>query len=97
MEAVKKGRDRQDIHERIRVHSMDAAKQVKVEGKRNDLVERLASDPAIGLSFEEIHSILDPKNFIGMAPRQVEDFISESVRPVLEKYGSADYQSELRV
>lgn len=84
MDAVKKGGDRQELHERIRMHSMEAAKQVKVEGKANDLIERIVNDEAFNLTLEEVNTILDPKNFIGRSPQQVEEFIEEHVRPVLE-------------
>lgn len=89
MEAVKKGGDRQELHERIRVHSMEAAKQVKVEGKKNDLIERIAADEMFGLSIDELNSVLAPENYVGRAPQQVEEFINEYVKPVLEKIGRA--------
>ncbi|MGG7162509.1 adenylosuccinate lyase [Clostridium ihumii] len=84
MEAVKRGGDRQELHERIRIHSMDAARRVKEEGESNDLIERIINDNAFPLSKEEILSIIDPKNFIGRAPGQVEDFMNEYVNPILE-------------
>jgi adenylosuccinate lyase len=83
MEAVKKGGDRQELHERIRVHSMEAGKMVKVEGKSNDLLERIAKDPMFGLSIEELKSIMDARNFVGRSPRQVEEFINENLKNVL--------------
>lgn len=86
MEAVKKGGDRQELHERIRVHSMDAGMQVKVYGKENDLVDRIAGDEAFNMSKEEILSAMKPENFIGRAPQQTEDFVNEFVKPILEKY-----------
>ncbi len=97
MEAVKRGGDRQALHERIRVHSMEAGRAVKMEGKENDLIVRIASDKAFKLSLEEINEILDPKNFIGRAPEQVEDFIAEHVKPVIDMSQSIDVESELRV
>ncbi|HHW47101.1 MAG TPA: adenylosuccinate lyase [Clostridiaceae bacterium] len=97
MEAVKRGGDRQELHERIRIHSMEAAKKVKVEGEKNDLIERIASDSAFGLKLEEINSVLDPKNYIGRAPEQVEEFIEEYIRPVLRQYSDEDVDVELKV
>ncbi len=85
MEAVKKGGDRQELHERIRVHSMEAARLVKEEGKANDLLDRIAQDPSFGMSREEIEAIMKPENFIGMAPEQTLDYIMNSVNPILDK------------
>ena len=84
MQAVKKGGDRQELHERIRVHSMDAGRVVKVEGGENDLMARIAADDAFGLGAEELQSILNPSDFVGRAPQQTEEFIREYVNPVLE-------------
>ena len=75
MDAVKRGGDRQELHEQIRVHSLAAARTVKEEGKPNDLVERIAADPTFGISKEEILKILKPENFIGRAAQQVEEFL----------------------
>ena len=97
MEAVKRGGDRQIIHERIRAHSMEAAKKVKVEGKKNDLLERIASDPAFGMGIEELKSVLEPGNYIGRAPQQVEEFISEHVAPILKKSKFEEIAVELNV
>lgn len=97
MEAVKRGGDRQELHERIRVHSMEAAKQVKVEGKKNDLIERIANDKMFGLNIEELNAVLDPKNYVGRSPQQVEEFIEEYVKPVLEKNKVEDIKVELKV
>ena len=97
MEAVKRGKDRQELHERIRIHSMEAAKQVKEKGKENDLIERIVSDKLFGLSIEEINKVLDPKNYVGRAPQQVEEFINENVKPVLEKNSVEDIEIDLRV
>ncbi|MCB2356949.1 adenylosuccinate lyase [Clostridium estertheticum] len=83
MEAVKKGGDRQDLHEHIRVHSMDAAKRVKEEGLNNDLIERIINDPIFKMSKEEIIAVIDPIKFVGRAPSQVVDFIAEYVNPIL--------------
>jgi len=84
MEAVKKGGDRQDLHERIRVHSMEAGKVVKVEGGNNDLLSRIAADPAFGMTLEELESVMDPKNFVGRAPQQTEEFVNDYIRPIVE-------------
>ena len=84
MDAVKKGGDRQELHEKIRVHSMEAGKTVKMEGKDNNLAELIANDPSFGLSLEEINAVMKPENFVGRAPQQVEDFLNDYVKPVLE-------------
>jgi len=97
MEAVKRGGDRQELHERIRMHSMEAAKKVKVDGEKNDLIERIASDSAFGLNLEEIKSVLNPKNYIGRAPEQVEEFIEEYIKPVLQQYNDEYVDVELKV
>jgi len=81
---TKYGGDRQVLHEAIRVHSMEAAKNVKVNGGENDLIERIAADPIFGMKLEDLKKILDPKNFVGRAPQQVEEYITGSVRPVVE-------------
>lgn len=97
MEAVKRGGDRQELHEKIRVHSMEAGKKVKVEGEKNDLIERIASDEAFGLSLEELKAVLEPKNYIGRSPEQVVDFINDFVKPVLERNNVGDIVVELKV
>ncbi|MBY6835930.1 adenylosuccinate lyase [Clostridium botulinum] len=84
MEAVKRGQDRQELHEKIRVHSMAAAQRVKGEGLDNDLIERIISDNSFGLTKEEILSIIDAKKFVGRAPSQVVEFIDEYVNPIIE-------------
>jgi len=84
MDAVKRGGDRQELHERIREHSMAAGAVVKKEGKENDLVDRIANDSAFGMTKEEIEAILEPKNFVGRAPEQTEEFIDAVVKPVLD-------------
>ncbi len=85
MDAVKLGGDRQELHEKIRTHSMDAANVVKVEGGKNDLIERIVNDPAFGLTINDINKILAPKNFIGRAPGQVKEYIEQQVMPVIEQ------------
>ena len=84
MDAVKAGGDRQELHERIRQHSMAAGKVVKEEGKENDLLERIASDPAFGMDMNQLRSIMKPENFVGRAPEQTEEYIRDFVRPVLD-------------
>ncbi|MDR1831530.1 MAG: adenylosuccinate lyase [Fusobacteriaceae bacterium] len=86
MECVKAGGDRQELHERIRVHSMEAGKRVKLEGKENDLTERIIADPTFKLNKEKFLSLINPKNFIGFSREQTEEFIRDEVDPVLEKY-----------
>jgi len=85
MEAVKRGGDRQELHERIRVHSMEAARMVKQEGKENDLIERIINDDFFKLSKEDILNSIDSKKYIGRAPGQVIDFIEVEVNPILTK------------
>ncbi|HHY82072.1 MAG TPA: adenylosuccinate lyase [Clostridiales bacterium] len=84
MEAVKRGGDRQELHERIRTYSMEAALQVKEKGESNNLISKIASDPAFGFSKEELDRIMDPKNFIGRAPEQVIEFLDDHVEPILQ-------------
>jgi len=86
MDAVKRGADRQQIHERIRVHSMAAAKVVKEEGGENDLLTRIAGDPIFGVTLEELNSIIKPEKYVGRAPEQTEEFIRDVVMPKLESY-----------
>ena len=93
MDAVKKrGADRQQLHEKIREHSMAASRVVKVEGGENDLLERIAVDEAFGVTLEELEKILKPENYTGRAKEQTEDFLNECIKPVLEKY--ADVESD---
>ncbi len=86
MDAVKRGGNRQELHERIRVHSMEAGKQVKVEGKENDLLDRIAGDEMFGVTLDELKTLLDPSKYVGRSPEQVTEFLSECVNPVLDKY-----------
>jgi adenylosuccinate lyase len=98
MECVKAGGDRQELHERIRVHSMEAGKQVKVEGKDNDLIDRIVNDDYFKLDKAKLLSILEPKNFIGFAAEQTEKFINIEIKPILEKYKALlGMDSELKV
>lgn len=84
MEAVKRGGDRQELHESIRVHSMAAARRVKEDGLNNDLIERIINDNSFKMSKQEILDVIDPVKFIGRAPSQVVEFIDEYVNPILE-------------
>ncbi len=98
MDAVKKGGDRQDLHEKIRVYSMEAGRKVKMEGEKNNLCELIAQDPAFGMTLEEINSVLKPENFVGRAPEQVDDFLNGCVNPILEKNSTlADVTVEINV
>lgn len=92
MDAVKKrGADRQQLHERIRVHSMAASKVIKEEGGENDLLERIANDEAFGVTLEELENILQPEKYTGRAKEQTEDFLNDFVNPVLEKYKDIEF------
>ena len=84
MDGVKRGGDRQELHEKIRVYAQEAGMAVKRDGLKNDLIERIAADPAFGLSKEDILDILEPEKYTGCASRQVEQFLAELVRPLLE-------------
>ncbi len=85
MDCVKKGGNRQELHELIREHSMEAALHVKRDGLDNDLLKIIADDEAFGVSFEELEKNMDPKKYVGCAPHQVERFLKEHVNGVLEK------------
>jgi adenylosuccinate lyase len=90
MEAVKRGGDRQAIHERIRQHSMEAGNRMKMEGAPNDLLDRIAADPAFGMTRRDLDTIMNVADFVGRAPQQTEEFIKEWIDPLLkraEKYG----------
>ncbi|MCI1955892.1 MAG: adenylosuccinate lyase [Oscillospiraceae bacterium] len=98
MDAVKRGADRQKMHERIRVHSMAASRVVKEEGGKNDLLARIAADPAFGVTLEELNKIVRPERYVGRAPQQTEEFLDETVNPVLEKYRDvSDEKAEISV
>lgn len=84
MECVKAGGDRQELHEKIRSHSMESARLVKTEGKDNDLIERIKSDRAFAAIHDKIESILAPENFIGRASQQTEKFIKTEIEPILK-------------
>ena len=97
MESVKRGGNRQELHEKLRVHSHAAAAKVKLEGGQNDLIERIANDPAFPISREEIEKELDPKKYIGRSVSQVEEFLCNTVEPILKRLYSGDVSSELKV
>ncbi len=85
MDAVKAGGDRQELHERIRTLSMEAGRNVKVEGKENNLLELIAADPAFNMSLEELQKTMEPSKYIGRSKEQVEAFLSKVISPVLEE------------
>lgn len=86
MDAVKAGGDRQELHERIRTLSMEAGRRVKVEGLDNNLLELIAADPAFNLTLEDLHKNMDPSLYTGRSKWQVEEFLSEVVKPILNEY-----------
>lgn len=97
MEAVKRGGNRQELHEALRTHSHAAAAEVKRGSGKNDLIARIAADPVFGLTEEEIIAHLEPKKYIGRSESQVEEFISSVVEPLVKKYGSGEIKTELKV
>lgn len=99
MDAVKKGGNRQELHERIRIHSIAAGNTVKRQGLPNDIIKRIAEDSAFMLSEEEIGCHMEPRDYIGRASDQVTDFINENVAPVLDRYSDtiSDEKAELKV
>jgi adenylosuccinate lyase len=84
MDAVKAGGDRQELHERIRTLSMEAGRRVKEEGLDNNLLELIAADPAFGMSLEDLEKTMEPSRYIGCAPHQVERYLNEVIRPILD-------------
>ena len=86
MDAVKAGGDRQELHERIRELSMEAGRTVKIEGKDNDLLERIAADPAFNLTIEELQKSMEPSRYVGRAKEQTTAFITKTVQPVLDAH-----------
>ncbi|MGN0334752.1 MAG: adenylosuccinate lyase [Lachnospiraceae bacterium] len=85
MDAVKNGGNRQELHERIRELSMEAGKNVKMEGKENNLLELIAADPAFHLTLEELQKCMDPSRYVGRSKEQTEEFINDIIRPILEE------------
>ena len=92
MDAAKRGANRQELHEHVRVHSMAASKVIKEEGGENDLLERIANDPIFGVTLDELKGIVDPHKYVGRAPRQTEIFLHDVVKPILDRY--ADTETE---
>ena len=86
MDAVKAGGDRQELHERIRELSMEAGRNVKENGGENNLLELIAADPAFGLSLEDLKKTMEPSRYVGCAPAQVDAFLGQVVKPILEEY-----------
>ena len=98
MDAVKAGGDRQELHERIRVHSMAAGKVVKDEGKPNDLLDRIAADPAFNVTREDLDRVMKPENYVGRAPEQTEEYLRDVIRPILdENKGLLGAEAEINV
>ncbi len=98
MDAVKRGADRQQLHERIRVHSMEASRVIKEEGGENDLLARIAGDPAFGVTLEELTALVSPEKYVGRAPQQVEEFLAGEVADVLERYNEVpEEKTEINV
>ena len=85
MDAVKAGGDRQELHERIRELSMEAGKNVKVEGKENNLLELIAADPAFNMTLEDLQKTMDPSKYVGRSKEQVEAFLKNVIRPILDE------------
>ena len=97
MEAVKRGGNRQELHEALREHSHAAARKVKLEGGANDLIDRIVADPLFPLSREEIDEQMAPEKYVGRAPSQVTEFLRDEIAPLLEKYPDEAIQAELNV
>ena len=99
MDAVVRGGDRQELHERIRVLSQEAGRNVKDLGLSNNLIDLIAADPAFGMTKEELTAHLEPSRYIGRCPEQVEEFLTQAVQPVLEKYAGVlgEKETELKV
>ncbi len=86
MRSVKRGGDRQELHEKVRRHALAAGERVKMHGLENDLLDRIAADPAFGVTREELEDELRPERFVGRAPEQVDEFLTDWVDPVLNRY-----------
>ncbi len=85
MDAVKMGGNRQELHERIRELSMEAGKNVKVEGKENNLLELIAADSAFPMKLEDLQKTMEPSRYVGRSKEQVESFLTKVIQPVLDK------------
>lgn len=97
MEAVKRGANRQELHEKIRSYSMEVTKEIKLEGKPNTLIDKMAADPAFMMNRDEILALLQPENYVGRAPEQVDEFLKERVNPVLAGTDFHDVNVDLNV
>ncbi len=97
MEAVKRGGNRQELHEALREHSHAAARKVKLEGGQNDLIDRIVADKLFPLSREEIDAQMDPEKYVGRAPSQVTEFLRDEIAPLLAKYPDETIEAELNV
>ena len=97
MEAVKRGGNRQVLHEALREHSHAAARKVKLEGGTNDLIDRILADPLFPLTKEEINEQMAPEKYVGRAPAQVVEFLAEEIAPILERYPDEGLKTELKV
>ena len=97
MESVRRGGDRQELHEHIRVHSMEAARRIKEEGSDCDLISRIANDSAFKMSQEDIKAVMKAENYIGRAPEQVDEFLMGHVQPALKDFNGLIGESELKV
>jgi adenylosuccinate lyase len=96
--AVRAGGDRQEAHERIRQHSIEAARALKDGAEKNDMLERLAADKTFGVSFEDLQSALQPARFVGRAPEQVDEFLETVINPILASHSHDDaVREEIRV
>ncbi len=97
MESVKRGGNRQQLHETLRVYSHEAAAKVKLEGGANDLIDRMANDPAIPLTKDEILEQLDPKKYTGRSASQVEEFLKEVIDPMISQYDSGNVEVQINL
>ena len=97
MEAVKRGGNRQELHEALREHSHAAARRVKLEGGQNDLIDRIVADPLFPLTRGEIEEQMAPEKYVGRAPSQVTEFLDQEVAPLLARYPDEDIHGELNV
>ncbi|MCD8311237.1 MAG: adenylosuccinate lyase [Firmicutes bacterium] len=93
MDAVMRGGNRQELHEKIRVYSMEASRRIKEEGAECDLLDRIAADPAFSVTRGELDKILEPSRYVGCAPEQTEAFLSDEVAPVLAEYEGEDIKA----
>ena len=97
MEGVRRGGDRQELHERIRVHSMEAARVIKEEGGNCDLISRIAGDSAFKMSEADIKGVMKAENYIGRAPQQVDEFLDDCVQPAIKDFSGLIGESEVKV